>query len=84
MIFPPFLAGAHTSCCLGQNIVKAAQHMYKTVDDELKKGKKALRSTEAIVASTVYIACRDEGCVSSLTLWPICFLCCDVTSRAVT
>mmetsp|Transcript_33009 Transcript_33009/g.77854 ORF Transcript_33009/g.77854 Transcript_33009/m.77854 type:complete len:455 (-) Transcript_33009:81-1445(-) len=46
---------------LNQNIVKAAQHMYKTVDDELKKGKKALRSTEAIVASTVYIACRDEG-----------------------
>jgi len=46
---------------LNTNIMKAAQLMYKTVDEKLKADKKALRSIEAVVASTVYIACRDEG-----------------------
>ncbi len=47
--------------------MKSAQLMYKTVDEKLKSEKKALRSIEAIVASTVYIACREEGTSSLLS-----------------
>mmetsp|Transcript_21560 Transcript_21560/g.51902 ORF Transcript_21560/g.51902 Transcript_21560/m.51902 type:complete len:448 (+) Transcript_21560:104-1447(+) len=46
---------------LNAKIKLNSKHMYKEVDDHHKEQKKSVRSTEALIVSCVYLACRDEG-----------------------
>ena len=47
---------------IGQGAIsKRAQHNYKSYDDDCRKNKKGVKQLDAVVASCVFLACREEN-----------------------